>query len=447
MQNEKKLGFFSLTMIVISLVIGMGIFKTPAVVAAKSGSETIFYSAWIIGGIIALFGALIYAEIGIRLPVVGGFYKVISYAYHPAIGFTINALILISNAASVAVVALIGAEYVGQLVGVGKSSYAFNTSVATVSVLIFYLVNLAGLTVSSRTQNILTVVKIGLVVLLISAVFKDVMVPAESHNTDAKIYSLADNSKLYLLMISMVAVSFTYGGYQQTLNFGGEVKSSATLQRSIVLGMFIVLVLYFAISHTYIKVIGFDSMKNADAIGGLLCKAWFGTAGQKVFNGLMFLSVLAYVNVSLMSNPRVMYAMSIDKIFPKQFAYLHPKTKALVPALTAFSFVTIAILFFGKGVDDIMTFSIFIDSLGLSMAAASLYILRKRKTNDDKVKGFMKHITPVLLVLYIISYAIVATAVYFDNKNAFYIAVALIVLFLMLYFIFSNLNSKETKES
>lgn len=433
MKTDKKLNFFSLTMIVISLVIGMGIFKTPAVVAAKSGSETIFYAAWIIGGLIALCGALIYAEIGIRLPVVGGFYKVISYAYHPAIGFTINALILISNASSVAVVALIGAEYVSDLLVGYQLGYWFNVGVASLSVLIFYVVNLAGLTVSSQTQNILTVVKIGLVILLISAVFTGIHVPATDHSDD-KIYSTSEYSSLVLLMISMVAVSFTYGGYQQTINFGGEVKSNSTMLRSIVTGILIILFLYLAISYTYVQVIGFESMKNAKTIGSLLCQAWFGPVGKKVFDGLMFLSVLAYVNVSLMSNPRVMFAMSVDNVFPKQFAKVNAKTNALVPALTVFTLVTIFTLFFGKGVDDIMTFGIFIDCFGLSMAAAAVVILRKRKAGDEKMKGPLKYITPYLLIIYIVAYAIVASAVVIDNYKAALIAIGLMLLFIGLFF-------------
>jgi APA family basic amino acid/polyamine antiporter len=80
--------------------------------------------------------------------------------------------------------------------------------------------------------------------------------------------------------------------------------------------------LYLLINVAYIDVIGFDKMKNASAIGALLCEAWFGPMGAKVFDALMFLSVLAYVNILLMSNPRVMFAMSIDKVFPKAFSYV-----------------------------------------------------------------------------------------------------------------------------
>src|SRR5215475_3789799 len=116
MTPKNKLGIFSFTMIVIGLVIGMGIFRTSRDAASAALTPTIFFSAWIIGGIIALCGALTYAEIGSRYPVTGGYYKVFSYAYHPSIAFAINCIILISNAASLSGVALIGSEYISPII-------------------------------------------------------------------------------------------------------------------------------------------------------------------------------------------------------------------------------------------------------------------------------------------------------------------------------------------
>src|SRR6187551_3152077 len=112
MQTRSKLNLFDFTMIVVSLVIGMGIFRTPANVAKAAPDTFLFFAAWIAGGIVALCGALTYAEIGSRLPVTGGYYKVFSYAYHPSIAFAINCVILVSNAASLAAVALVGGEYI-----------------------------------------------------------------------------------------------------------------------------------------------------------------------------------------------------------------------------------------------------------------------------------------------------------------------------------------------
>src|SRR5215210_4354306 len=113
---SKKLNLFDFTMIMVSLVIGMGIFRTPANVAAAVPNQMIFFGAWIAGGLVALCGALTYAEIGSRFPVAGGYYKVFAECYHPSIAFSINCIILISNAASMSGVALIGSEYISQVI-------------------------------------------------------------------------------------------------------------------------------------------------------------------------------------------------------------------------------------------------------------------------------------------------------------------------------------------
>src|SRR5947209_13320938 len=112
MTARPKLKLFDFTMIVISLVIGMGIFRTPVNVARSAPTPLLFFIVWLAGGLIAICGALTYAEIGSRLPVTGGYYKVFSYAYHPSIAFAVNCLILVSNAASLAGVAIVGGEYI-----------------------------------------------------------------------------------------------------------------------------------------------------------------------------------------------------------------------------------------------------------------------------------------------------------------------------------------------
>lgn len=434
--SRQRLDLFSLTMIVISLVIGMGIFKTPASIAAKAGTSAIFYTAWIVGGVIALFGALVFAEIGMRLPVVGAYYKVFSYCYHPSVGFTINILILISNAASLAVVALIGADYVSDLLFRHPSGDVFNVTISVVAVGLFYLVNLLGLRTSSGAQNVLMIVKIGLIVLLISSLFSGNTVAPRGYDTRAVLNVYDGSNGIKLLIASMVAVSFTYGGYQQTINFGGEVKAGNTLPKGIVIGILVVLCLYLSISYTYVQVIGFDKMKNATAIGALLCEAWFGKIGGKVFDVCMFVSVLGYVNVLLMSNPRVMFAMSTDRVFPKSFSYQHPKTGVLIPSLTVFAVVTVLITFYGKGVDNILDFSIFLDCLGFITAACALLILRKRKMGSENVTGGIRKIVPVLCVLFIAAYCVVLYSVVVNNYKAALVGTGLLLFFVGLYFVF-----------
>lgn len=436
MSSGKPLGYFSLTIIVVSLVVGMGIFGTPAKVAASSGSSPIFFLVWLTGGLVALCGALTYAEIGVRLPVMGGYYKIFAECYHPAVGFTVNALILISNAASLGVVALIGADYVSDLLFGKPSGQLFTVTVSIIAVCLFYTVNLLGLQTSSRMQNILTVVKISVMLLLIASVCKGIMVEPHGYNEDIRINTLSEDGWLKLYMISLVPVFFSYGGYQQTINFGSEIKDTRIFPKAIISGIFISIVLYIGINFAYTQVIGYERMKNASAIGALLCEAWFGTTGAKVFDGLMFLSVLAYVNVSLMSNPRVMYAMSQDKVLPAFFSIRNSKTMALTAGLTVFAIITIIITFLGKGVDNILGFSIFLDSIGMGTSAATIFILRKRKKNEQAVTGAWTKWTPLLASIFVLAYAGIAVAVVIDKPLAALTGVILLLLLTIVYFIF-----------
>ena len=433
MAASKKLNLFDISLIVVSLVIGMGIFRVPASVAATSGTETIFFGVWIVGGLIALCGALTYAEIGRRLPAMGGYYKVFAECYHPSIGFSVNAIILISNAASLAIVALIGADYVSDLLYGQPSGTLFNTLVAIVAVGIFYLVNLSGLKTSSRTQNILTIAKISMIVILIASVIKGVIVVPHGYNETDPLFTVQDKSPWALFLISLIPVCFAFGGYQQTINFGGEVEKSSNIPKGILIGIVIVTSLYLLINYAYTTVIGYEPMKNATAIGALLCEAWFGKAGAKVFDGLMFLSVMAYVNVILLSNPRVMYAMSKDGVFPKVFGIRNEKTGAITVSLTVFSIATIVVSFFGKGVDPILNFSMFLDSIGMATSAAALFILRKRSPEDTK--GWIRY-TPIFATLFVAAYFAIATGVFMKDPVAAWTGTGLLGFFLLIYRVF-----------
>src|SRR6201985_141403 len=149
MSIKPILNRFDITMIVTSLVIGMGIFATPSDVAIKAGNAWIFFGAWIFCGLVSLCGALTFAEIGARFPATGGFYKVFSYCYHPAIAFMINWVLVISNAASVAAVAIKGADYIKPFILPPSLQGDLGTKIITItSVLVLYIINFLGIKMS-----------------------------------------------------------------------------------------------------------------------------------------------------------------------------------------------------------------------------------------------------------------------------------------------------------
>jgi APA family basic amino acid/polyamine antiporter len=445
-------------MIVVSLVIGMGIFRTPLNVAKASPDTFLFFTAWIAGGLVALCGALTYAEIGSRLPVIGGYYKVFSYAYHPSIAFAINCVILVSNAASLAAVALVGGEYITSIfiplskeaewIKVAANASFIQTihiSIAIVAIIIFYCINLAGLKMSAKTQNVLTVIKIILILLLIAPLFFADS-SAVSGTLSHTVVSPTLREYIKAFGIGLVAVSFTYGGYQQTINFGAEVATPAkNIPRGIFLGISIIILLYLTINYAYIRVIGFETLHQPETknIAAFMAGKIFGVNAERILSGFLFLSVLAYVNVLLMSNPRVMYAMSEDNILPPVFRQRNSKTDVLTVSLSVFAALCIVIIFWAKEFDTILSFTIFLDCFGMVLSAATIFILRKKTKHLDDTGIYKMKLFPLMPLIFICAYTFVAISITLDYENNHYAALTGIVVmavFTGLYFLLTQLK-------
>lgn len=447
MQAKSKLNIFDFTMIVVSLVIGMGIFRTPANVAAAVPTPFIFFAVWIAGGLIALCGVLTYAEIGSRFPVVGAYYKIFSYCYHPSIAFAINCIILVSNAASLAGVALIGAEYITKVIAPDTTQVQFmQTSISIFSIVVFYGVNLLGLKMSAKTQNVLTIIKISMIILLVTPLFfatsSTASVTTDLHNANP---ALIEYIKAF--GIGLVAVSFTYGGYQQTINFGADVANPRkNIPRGIFIGIFVIISLYLAINYAYVNVIGFENLKGAKNIAAIMASHVFGDAAGKILSVLLFLSVLAYVNVLLMSNPRVMYAMSEDKVLPKIFSVKNERTNVLTTALSVFAAICILIVFWAKEFDEILSFSIFLDCFGMATSAATIFILRKRTEDVDESKIYTTKLYPLQPLIFISAYILVAVSIFVDRPATALTALTVLAGFIILYFLTKGKDSSRYKK-
>lgn len=446
-KSSRLLGLFDVSILMISFVLGMGIFRTPANVAAAISSPLIFFISWIAGGLVALCGALTYAEIGSRLPVTGGYYKVFSYAYHPSIAFGINCIILVSNAASLGAVALVGGEYItGVLLPDVAAPIAqqWQIVIAIAAVILFYGVNLLGLKMSARAQNVLTVIKILMVLALISPLFF-----SEGKTINWNSSGSNENFMGFLKAfgIGLVAVSFTYGGYQQTINFGEEIRSPRkTLPRAIFIGISVILFLYLLINYAYVKIIGYDTLAHSKNIAAIMADRVFGSAAGTILSVLLFLSVLAYVNVLLMSNPRVMAAMSEDKILPKSFKKRDPKSQVLTTSLSVFAAMCVIIIFWAKKFDTILSFTIFLDCFGMILSAGSIFILRKRTAHLDGTGIYKMKWYPLLPLIFILAYAFVGVSIFINDTGVGLTALAVLTAFILIYFVSmsirKNLNTQ-----
>ncbi len=433
-------------MIVVGLVIGMGIFRTAATSAKDAINPSVYFSAWIIGGLVALCGALTYAEIGSRYPVTGGYYKVFAKAYHPSIAFAVNCLILVSNAASLSGVALIGSGYLLKLFP-GNFTDIDKALVSTGAIIIFYIINLRGLKMSSMAQNILMIIKISMIVVLIAALFFPEKYATENVSLAHQQISISANYSDWIksLGISLIGVSFTYGGYQQTINFGNEVdKPAKTIPKGIFIGIAIIILLYLLVNLSYYNLVGFNQMKGEREIAYVVMDKIFGKTGATVFSAFLFLGVLAYVNGLLMSNPRVMYAMGDDGGLPKIFAKQSEKTGVLTFSLTVFAALCIIILFFSQQFEKILAFTIFLDCFGMILSSATIFWFRKKTKHLDGTGIYKMKLFPLQTIIFMAAYTFVGISIALDYKQNNYAALvglAVLTAFVLIYFIF---HKKQT---
>ncbi len=443
--TKQSLSRFDFTMLMITLVIGMGIFRTPATVAAEAHTPVIFFAVWIFGGIIAICGALTFAEIGSRYPVTGCFYKIFSYAYHPSIAFGINCIILISDATSVAGIAIIGAEYIAKvLIPNTKDTSTIQITIAISSIIILYFINLAGLKTSAKTQNILTIIKISFVVLLISPLF----FYTNSNHVLETANTISPTLKEYLKAfgLGLISVSFTYGGYQQSINFGAEVRNpSKNIPKSIITGLLIIIVLYLTINYAFYKVIGFNELKTSSNIAALMASHVFGESAGNVLSILLFLGVLAYANAQLMVGPRIMEAMSQDGVLPKTFEKRTAKKNVLVASLSLFASLIILTIFWAKTFDEILSFSIFLDCFGMVLAAATIFKFRKTNTNLNGSEIFQMKIFPLLPIVFMITYTFIAVVIFINKPYTGLLGITILAAFIVLYFIIQSFKKRNNK--
>jgi len=436
---KPSLGKTDLTMIVVSLVIGIGIFRAPALVAQKAGSESIFYAAWIVGGIISLCGALTFDEIGSRYPVAGGFYKIFSRCYHPAFAFMMNWSLLITNSFSAVGVAIVGAEYISPVILPDTVQTPYTVKVVgLIMILILFGLNYAGIRTGAKTQNILSSIKIAMVLLFCSALFFHRATPIATP-------SIISSNFITVLGISLISVFFSYGGYQNTINLGEDIKDARrNIPISILTGMGIVIALYLLINFTYVSVLGFEKVQQSKLLASELANVFFGEKGYTLTSVAIFISVMGFINTSLMFNPRIYYAMADDGILPAVFKKINSNTQVQEFSLSFFTALMLIGLMWLGTFEKIVNYVMLIDSFSLVMAAITIFILRK-EMRDTGYNGFQLKLYPWVPLLFITLLLFVVYSVYLSDSQAAISGICILAAGFLLYHLLKKISSKRLK--
>jgi APA family basic amino acid/polyamine antiporter len=402
----------SATALVVSSMIGVGIFGTTGFLAGQLGTPTLVLWIWVAGAACALLGAICYSELGVNLPSSGGEYVYLTRAYGPTWGFMTGWVSFFAGfSAPIAGAALAFGDYVGHfckacadesprvLIGSGDWTLQFGKMqmFACGLVLVSTILNLFGLQRASRLQNVLTAAKVAILIAFIALAFTLGQGSWENFSLHATRTSPTPLSGQFA--ISLFFIYLSYSGWNSATYVAEELKQPAkTLPKALALGTGLVAALYLALNVVFIYAMPLESMKNEVAVGALASSHLFGPGVASVFAALMALSLMATVNAQVITGPRVYYAMAKNGAFLASAAKVHPKWRTPWNAILAQGVCTMLMTM--TPFRELVSYVGFTLSFFTAMGVASLFYFR-RQPGWQKL-GIVSFCWPLLPILFLI---------------------------------------------
>jgi basic amino acid/polyamine antiporter, APA family len=409
----RQLGFFSATALVISNMIGTGIFATTGFMAGDLGSGGLILGCWAVGAVFAIFGALSYSELGINFPSSGGEYVYLTHAYGPEWGFMTGWVSFFAGfSAPIAAAALAFSEYLGHfwpsletanarfVIGAGTFSLRVGAGQIAACCLIagFTVLNCFGLSRTAKVQNVLTSTK---VIVLVGFVIMGFTAGTGSWGHFAE--HAVRTSKVEVpaqFFLSLLWVMVGYSGWNAATYVAEEIRRpERTLPLALAAGTGIVAALYMALNLLYVYATPLEQLKGVTAVGALSATNLFGPGIAGVFSALMALSIVSTVSAEVIIGPRVYYAMAKNKAFFAPAARVHPKWHT--PVVAIISQGLCAMLMTLTPFRELLTY------IGMSLtffsvlSVASLFVFRKKRPEWQRLKA-LDFAWPLIPVSYIV---------------------------------------------
>ena len=413
----RQLGLFDSAMVMMGIVIGSGIFLTTGIMAKSLPSAGLLLLAWLVGGLLTLAGALTYAELGAALPNAGGQYVYLREAYGPLAAFLFGWIVfLVYMTGGIAGLALAFAEYLGYFfpslgtdhillqvsIPLSKTGLPFSISsgqlIGVAAILFLSLFNFIGVGLGKWLQNILTVIKIGIIAFIIVLGFTAGRgsPPSLALNTSGMDFG----SILVGFAVALVAVAWAFDGWNNVNFVAGEINNPGrNLPRALILGTLGITFLYLLVNYLYLYALPNGDFVGVVRIAEKATGALFGASTGAAISAAVLISVFGSLNGSILVGPRVYYAMAEDRLFFKRVARVHPRFRTpgfsiLIQAVWA-SILTLLGTF-----EQIFTFAMFIAIAFWIAAAAAVFTLRKKRPDLPRpYKTWGYPVVPLIFIL------------------------------------------------
>jgi APA family basic amino acid/polyamine antiporter len=388
---KRSLRLFDGLAMVVGVVVGAGIFRTPGLIAAQLGRPWLTFVAWVLGGALAFLGALIFAELATRLPRAGGKYVYAREAFGPRAAFVIGAVEgLVLYPAAIAAIAVAAAEFFERLTGWHVGGAVF--------VILFTALNLTGVAAGRWVQNVVTTAKI----LALGGVVVVAFAAGQGVGWRGTLPSAPTGMAMWgALAVASQAVIWTYYGYVEAAKIAEEVvEPERTLPRVFLLGIAVVTGLYLLLNAAFLHVLPFEQVAASNLVAGDAAAAIFGANGNVVITILALLVVLASLNGNVFVTPRVLFGLARDGLAPAALARVNAGGTP-GPAMVVVGVVAVGLAATGQfGV--LLSLAILIVLVIDGFSVAALFKLRQRQPEAP----FRVPFYPYLPAFFILVYAV-----------------------------------------
>jgi amino acid transporter len=325
----RSLGTASAVAVLVGSTIGSGIFASPSEIARSIDALPLFAMAWVLGGVVALCGALTLAELAAAFPRTGGIYVFVREAFGALPAFLFGwAELLILRPAAYGAISIVSAEYLWKLLGDGSATVGPFTAVqltAMTFIVIVGAINVRGVKLGALVQNVSTVLKVAALLGIVLLGF--ILTPGEVPVAQgARVESLAERNTVTAFGLAMVSVLWAYDGWSDVGFVSGEIKNPRqTLPRAFILGTATVVVLYLLANLVYLKVVPIEEVHGRPLIAADVANALLGPAGAAFVSAAVMVSTFGTLNGAFMTGPRVFFAMAEDGLFFERIGRVHPR--------------------------------------------------------------------------------------------------------------------------
>jgi APA family basic amino acid/polyamine antiporter len=415
--------------------IGMGILRTPGEVAAQLPTPGLFLGIWVLGGMYSLLGALSVAELGAMIPRSGGWYVFIQRALGNYPGFVVGWSDWLSTCGTLAVISMVVGEYAAVLI---PALAGRDKAIAVVIVLCFAALQWQGIRWGSFTQNLTSALKTIVFIAIAAAAF----LIAGKAAPEAALPTPHGFAWLGALIIALQSVLYTYDGWYGVIYFGEEVRDpKRDVVRSMFGGTLLVIAIYLVVNLAYVHVLPMSKLAGEPLAAGAVARAIFGKHGDTTIRILAIASLLSTVNAYTLTAPRVLYAMSCDKLFHHRAARVN---RGGTPTVTLFISTLVAVLFIVSAkFSAILAALAFFFVANYSMGYISIIVLRRREPDLPRPYLVWGYPWTTLIVL-LGSVAFLIGAVIADKKNSLW-ALGILAVSYPLYLLVKLLSPEKKR--